>query len=208
VSFDEVRFPTDISLGASGGPERRTDIVQLASGFEERNSTWANSRRRWDAGYGVKTLDDLSKVVDFFEARMGRLYGFRWRDGMDFKSCRPSAQISAADQALGTGTGAGASFQLKKAYTSGGRTWLRTITKPVRGAVKVAVAGAEKIEGTDFTVDYATGLVTINATLAAAITAGFEFDVPARFDTDKLEISLEAFKGGSIPQIPIVEIRV
>ena len=89
VAFHEVRFPTAIAFGASGGPERRTDIVTLGSGFEERNSRWADSRRRYNAGYGVRTLDDLHVVLAFFEERRGRLYGFRWLDRIDWKSCAP-----------------------------------------------------------------------------------------------------------------------
>jgi uncharacterized protein (TIGR02217 family) len=103
--FHEVRFPTAISLGAQGGPERRTDIVTVGSGHEQRNARWAHSRRSWNAGYGVRSLDDLDLVVAFFEERRGRLYGFRWKDAADWKSCAPAATPSAADQTIGTGTG-------------------------------------------------------------------------------------------------------
>jgi len=80
MAFHEIRFPDNISRGARGGPERRTQIVELASGDEERNASWANSRRRYDAAYGIRRADDLASVVAFFEARNGRLYGFRWKD--------------------------------------------------------------------------------------------------------------------------------
>ena len=79
AQFHEVLFPAALSFGSRGGPERRTEIVTLASGFEERNTPWAHARRRYDAGLGLRGLDDLHRVVAFFEARMGRLYGFRWR---------------------------------------------------------------------------------------------------------------------------------
>jgi uncharacterized protein (TIGR02217 family) len=101
MSFHETRFPTDISRGAQGGPERRTDVVVLGSGFEERNARWANSRRAWNAGYGIKSLDDLHAVIAFFEERRGKLYGFRWKDHADFKSCPPQSSIAATDQQLG-----------------------------------------------------------------------------------------------------------
>src|SRR5215470_19731097 len=103
MAFHEVLFPTSVALGASGGPERRTEVVQLASGFEERNALWAQSRRRWNAGMGVKTLDDLHAVIAFFEARLGRLHGFRFKDALDHKSCAPGAAVSPLDQALGAG---------------------------------------------------------------------------------------------------------
>ena len=63
MAFHEVRFPDDISRGARGGPERRTQVVELASGDEERNASWADSRRRYDAAYGIRRADDLAAVV-------------------------------------------------------------------------------------------------------------------------------------------------
>ena len=97
MNFHDVRFPTDISRGAQGGPERRTEIVTLGSGHEERNSRWADSRRSYNAGYGVKSLDDLHAVIAFFEERRGRLFGFRWKDHLDFKSGAPQAAVTASD---------------------------------------------------------------------------------------------------------------
>ena len=107
MNFHEVRFPAALSVGSSGGPERRTEIVTLSNGFEERNSPWAHSRRRYDAGLGVRSLDDLAEVIAFFEARHGQLYGFRWKDWTDYKSCAPSAAPRRTDQVLGTGDGGG-----------------------------------------------------------------------------------------------------
>jgi uncharacterized protein (TIGR02217 family) len=212
MSFHEVRFPTDIARGAQGGPERRTDVVVLGSGFEERNSRWADSRRSYNAGYGVKSLDDLSAVIAFFEERRGRLYGFRWRDHADHKSCAPGAVPSPLDQAIGTGDAVETSFQLVKTYGAAHAPWVRIVKKPVVGTVRIAVAGAEQDEGADFTVDAATGLITFLPGhvpgAAAAVTAGFEFDVPVRFDTDRLEINLQGFQHGAIPHIPVVEIRL
>ena len=210
--FHEIRFPTAISLGASGGPERRTDIVVLGSGHEERNQRWADSRRRYEAGYGVKSLDDLQAVIAFFEERRGRLHGFRWKDHADYKSCAFASAPTEEDQPIGTGDGATAEFQLVKHYGASFAPWSREITKPVLSTVKVAVDGALLTEGADYFLDYATGLVTFDAgsipAADAAITAGFEFDVPARFDTDRLEINLQGFGHGSIPSVPIVEIRI
>ncbi len=211
MSFHDIRFPTAISFGATGGPERRTDIVVLGSGREERNQRWADSRRRYDAGYGLKTLDDLEAVVAFFEERRGRLHGFRWKDHADFKSCAASASPAATDQIIGTGDGATPSFQLVKAYGAAFAPWSREIAKPVAGSVLVSVDGVAQSEGADFTCDSATGLVTFDAGaipgIGAVVTAGFEFDVPVRFDSDRLEISLDGFRHGSIPSIPVVEVR-
>lgn len=210
MSFHNVRFPTAISRGATGGPERRTDVVILGSGYEERNSRWADSRRAYNAGYGIKSLDELHAVIAFFEERRGRLYGFRWKDHADWRSGPPAAAPSAFDQQLGIGDGTKAAFQLVKQYGSTYAPWQRAVTKPVSGSVLVAIDGTP-VSDTAFVVDDLTGLVTFQPghvpATGAIITAGFAFDVPVRFDTDKLEVDLSGFQHGAIPSIPIVEIR-
>lgn len=207
MAFHEVRFPDNISRGARGGPERRTQIVEMASGDEERNASWADSRRRYDASYGVRKADDLAAVTAFFEARRGRLYGFRWKDWADYKSGVPSAIPAATDQPIGTGSGAATSFQLVKLYTSGAQSWTRTITKPVAGTVALALNGVTQITG--WTVNTTTGTVTFAAAPApgVVIAAGFEFDVPVRFDTDTLDVTLDFERLGSITSIPLIEVR-
>jgi uncharacterized protein (TIGR02217 family) len=210
ADFHEVRFPLDVSLGSRGGPVRRTDVVTLASGREHRNSRWAHSRRRYDAGLGVRTIDALHAVIAFFEERRGRLHGFRFRDRVDHRSGPPSRPVGPLDQRIGTGDGATRSFPLVKTYGTGASAYARPIPKPVGGSVRVAVAGSERAIGAEFTCDPATGVVAFATAPAsgAAITAGFEFDVPVRFDTDELEIDLSAFEAGAVPRIPLVEILV
>jgi uncharacterized protein (TIGR02217 family) len=209
-SFHEVRFPTAIALGARGGPTRMTDVVTLGSGNEVRNARWADARRRWDAGWGIKDFAALSEVVSFFEERRGRLYGFRWRDRLDNSSAAPGTAVTPADQVLGTGDGAARVFQLAKRYGSGIDPYLRPIVKPVAGSVRVAADGVELTIGEEVSVDETTGRVTFAAAPASgiALTAGFSFDVPVRFDTDALEIDLSGFESGAIPSVPVIEIRV
>lgn len=205
MSFHEIRFPTAIALHSSGGPERKTEIVTLGSGFEERNAVWANSRRRYDVGYGVKTLDDLHAVIAFFEARLARLYGFRFKDFADFKSCAPQEAITPTDQPIATGDGTTKTFQLAKTYVSGAASWTRAIKKPV--TARAAINGTETMA---FTLDTTTGQITFATAPAeaAAIAAGFEFDTPVRFNTDSLLVNLSNFAAGEIPSIPIVEIAL
>jgi uncharacterized protein (TIGR02217 family) len=207
MAFHEIRFPTAIAFHSTGGPERKTEIVTLGSGYEERNGVWIASRRRYDVGYGVKTLDDIHAVIAFFEARAGRLYGFRFSDFTDFKSCAPAAAITPVDQLLGNGDGVTRSFALKKTYVSGPASWARAIAKPVAGSVRVAIGG---IETSAFAVDNTTGVATFATAPASGtvLTAGFAFDVPVRFDTDSLSVNLANFRAGEIPSIPLVEIRV
>lgn len=207
TNFHETLFPLDISLNAEGGPVRKTDIVTLVSGHEERNSLWASSRRSWNAGYGVKSMADIEKVTEFFEARRGRLYGFRFRDPFDHQSSAYGKPRGAEDQIIATGDGATLAFQLTKLYANGGASYQRRIAKPVAGSVRVAIDGAET---TAFTEDETTGVVTLAAPPAAGavITAGFTFDCPVRFDSDALRINLAAFRAGDIPSIPLIEVIV
>jgi len=207
MAFHEVRFPDNISRGARGGPERRTQIVELASGDEERNASWANSRRRYDVAYGIRRADDLATVVAFFEARNSRLHGFRYKDWGDYKSSLPSQPLTPTDQLIGTGNGIVTSFALLKHYTSGAQAWTRAIAKPVAGSVRIALGGVEQMSG--WSVDTTTGVVSFNTApgVGVVITAGFEFDVPVRFDTDTLDVTLDIERLGSITSIPLLEIR-
>lgn len=211
MSFHDVLFPAAISRGSQGGPERRTDVVVLGSGHEQRNSRWADSRRSYNAGYGVKSLDDIDAVVRFFEERRGRFHGFRWRDHADHKSCVPSGTPGPFDQVIATGDGTVATFQLGKTYGLAHAPYFRRVTKPVGGTVAIAVGGVVEA-ATSYVVDHATGLVTFAPAhipaAGAPVSAGFMFDVPVRFDTDKLELSVLGVQHGEIPNIPIVEVRI
>lgn len=200
--FDEVRLPARLAFGSTGGVERRTEVVELASGYERRSTPWAMGRRRYLIGAGLRSLDDMAALTGFFEARQGRLRGFRFRDFADFKSCAPSGEVAATDQVIGTGDGERTGFALVKAYG----TVRRTIAKPLAETVRVAVDG---VETQAFVVDETTGVVTLEAVvqIGAVVTAGFWFDTPVRFDTDRLEVTLESFEAGRMAAVPLKEIR-
>lgn len=210
MAFHEVRFPASLSFGSVGGPERKTEIVTLSNGFEERNTPWAHARRRYDAGMGLRSLDDLEALVAFFEARAGQLHGFRWKDWSDYKSCPPSRNPSFADQRIALGDGNTRVFQLKKAYVSGPARYERLITKPVEGTVRAGVGGDERFPNSDYTVDHKTGQITFMdpPEPGAEVTAGFEFDVPVRFATDRIAVSVASFQAGEMPEIPVLEVRI
>jgi len=208
-SFHEVRFPTDLALGATGGPVRSTEVITLGSGREQRNTRWANSRRRYNVGYGVKTIDDLHRVLEFFEERRGRLFGFRFRDPMDFRSSAPGQNFSAIDQVLGVGDGDKIRFPLTKTYGSGEAVYTRRISKPVLASLIVAVDG--EIQSPDnYHFNPETGEIVFPESAVPqegkTITAGYEFDVPVRFDTDEISVNLSHFDAGDIPSIPLMEL--
>lgn len=210
MGFHEVRFPANLSFGSVGGPERRTEIVTLVNGFEERNSPWADSRRRYDAGVGLRNLDDLEALIAFFEARRGQLHGFRWKDWADFKSSPASRATGFEDQVIGVGDAQRSAFQLAKTYRSGGWSYDRPIAKPVAGSVLVGIEGVPMTLGVDFEVDATTGVVALAdpPPNGARVTAGFEFDVPVRFDTDRIQVSVASFQAGDVPVVPVIEVRL
>ncbi len=210
MGFHEVRFPANLSFGSVGGPERRTDVVTLANGFEERNTPWAHSRRRYDAGISMRSLDDIETLIAFFEARRGQLFAFRWKDWADYKSGLASGNVSYDDQVVGVGDGATRSFSLIKTYRSGENTYQRPVLKPVLGTVRAGVEDEELLEAVDYDVDVTTGIITFSHApdLGREVTAGFEFDVPVRFDTDRILTSVASFQAGDVPNVPVVEVRV
>jgi len=205
MAFHEVRLPARLAFGSTGGVERRTDVVTLASGFERRSSPWAMGRRRYLIGANLRSLADMAELTAFFEARRGRLYGFRFRDFADFASCGPGETPAAMDQVIGTGTGTRTTFSLVKAYGD----VARPIAKPVGGSARVAVGGME-LSTDAFAVDPITGLVTLDTApgVGVAVTAGFLFDTPVRFDADRLEVTLESFGAGRMAAVPLIEVRI
>lgn len=201
-TFHDVRFPLPLAFGASGGPQIHTEIITLANGREQRNATRASSRRRYDAGVGVKSLQDIQTLIAFFEARRGQLHGFRFYDPMDHAS---ADTISATDQTIGIGDGTTQSFQLVKSYGDMSGEWQRPISKPVAGSVLMAVDGNVT---SAFSVDVSTGIVSFTSAPApgAVLAAGYAFDVAVRFDTDQLSTSLESFGAGGAVHVPLIEI--
>lgn len=199
MAFVETRFPVDISFGSSGGPEYSTDVILMHSGHEQRNVNWSQARARYNVAHGVKTQAQLDALIAFFRARKGRADSFRFKDWTDYK---------ATAQLMGQGNGSNTTFQLKKLYTSGGVTETRDIKKPVSGTTKVYAAGIWQTTGVS--VDNATGVVTFTTAPAngVQITADYEFDVPVRFDTDRLSASMDAYGVHSWNDIPLVEVRV
>ena len=209
MEFHDVRLPARLAFGSSGGVERRTEVVTLASGFERRSTPWAHGRRRYLVGAGIRSLDDVAALTAFFEARRGRLHAFRFKDFADWKSCAPSQTPSSSDQFLGTGDGSTRDYALIKRYGPDADAYVRTITKPVAGSLKVAVAGRE-LSPSAFRLNALSGGVTLTLAPAAgaAVTAGFAFDTPVRFDTDRLDVTLEGFEAGRMVAAPLIEVRL
>lgn len=199
MSFHEVRFPENISLGAKGGPEFNTNILTMISGKEQRNINWSESRNKYDISTNIKSKTRIEELLAFFNARKGRAYGFRFKDWSDYK---------VAAESLGLGDGIKTDFQLTKTYSNGSEKYVRTINKPVEGTVKVYVDDVEMLAG--WAVDSSAGILSFSVAPMqdSVIKADFEFDVPVRFNHDNLEISMNSVNSGQIEKIELVEIKL
>ncbi len=193
MSFVEVQFPTDISYGATGGPMFLTDVVTTISGHEQRNSKWSQARARYNVASGVKTEAQWQSLIAFFRARRGKAVGFRFKDWSDYQAINQPLQSLGDDE-----------YQMVKRYVSGAVVAERIITKPGAGSVKLYRNSLLQASG--WSVDTATGIIT--TALTGTLTVDYEFDVPVRFDTDELALSMDSFNAGSWNNIPLIEVRV
>ena len=207
TTFHDVRFPTDISFGSSGGPMFSTTIISSFTGYEQRNINWIDARAKYNVAFGVRKPAQLEQLITFFRARRGRGYAFRYQDWQDYKSCAIDTTPTGLDQVIGIGNGSNKVFKLQKTYTSGTYNYIRPITKPVSGSVVIAVSGVI-LQTSAYNVNTLTGDITMNTAPAngATVTAGFLFDVPVRFDMDYLATSIEQYGVGSALDIKIVEV--
>ena len=208
MSFDEVSLPLRVRYGSSGGPEFLTEVVTIQGGYERRNQCWSQARRRFDARGGVCSAADAALLLSFFQARAGRARGFRVKDWSDFTSASDGVSPNDwRDQIIGHGDGVATQFQLVKNYGSADVRYVREIRKPVSASVNIGVNGV-KYE-TEWSVDATTGIVTFAQAPAngATITAGFTFDVPVRFDTDRLNLTA-LDKNIERTEVPLIEVRV
>ena len=199
MTFHDVRFPDDISYGASGGPGYNTDVITVKSGKERRNANWAMGRCSWDVSTGLKNQADLDKLIAFFRARLGKAYAFRFKDWTDYRMAR---------QQVASGDGIATAFQLVKAYTDdGGYQVSRDITKPVESTVQIWLGDAPQASG--WACDPLSGIVTFAAAPAAGavIEASCQFDVPARFDTDQMKASIEAHEVFTWGSVLVTEVK-
>lgn len=215
MAHHDVQLPEDVERGVVGGPRFKTRVLELESGFEQRNIDWSQTRGEWDLSYGLMSLEDnllgtfIHLVRDFFFARNGRAHSFNFKDWSDFE-IGDVDNPTTVNQQIGTGDGAQTSFPIFKRYSSGGFNHDRTIKKivPLRSAV--LIDNVLKTEGPDYTLDDTTGIVIFSTAPAGAevVAVACEFLVPVRFSDDHFRISVQTFQVGAVPSLPIQEIRI
>jgi uncharacterized protein (TIGR02217 family) len=185
MSFLETpRFPLCPNYGYTASPQYSVTISQTASGIENRNRNWQRALNIYGIQIGPRREVEIQELLEFWHAMGGTECGFRFKDYADYKSCRVNESVSATDQVLVLDTSSAGGYQLIKTYQYGTRQQVRKIIKPVIDTVIIADNGVPKTEGADWEMDYTSGYLMIDFTPVGQITAGFEFDVPVRFDSE------------------------
>jgi uncharacterized protein (TIGR02217 family) len=200
MSFHEILFPEDISYGSSGGPGFNTTVIELTSGHEQRNINWSEVKSKYDVSHGIKIRAQMEELLDFFYARNGKAYGFRFKDWMDYRLTL---------EPIGIGDGVKTQFQVIKTYEPQGYPYTRKIRKLNPGTIIVHVDAALMTQPAQVTVDNNTGLLTFAVAPLAGKTiyVDGEFHVPVRFDIDEVNITHDDWETMSWPSIPLVEIK-
>ena len=177
--YESPRFPERIGMGAQGGPGFATEVVAVESGREKRNARWPYPRHEWDVSHGLRNQADFFALRAFFLAvGGGKAHGFRYKDWADFEATLAEGVVAGITSTT---------FQLVKRYTSGALTKDRPVTKPIASGFVLKNSGTTLVLTTDYTVNTVTGVVTtVVPRTAANLTWSGSFDVPMRFDTDKL----------------------
>lgn len=196
--FNETRLLDCVAYGSEFGQEFSTRIVSLRNGFERRNINWSMPLGRHSINYNALKPEDHIKVRGAHMASMGSAIPFRFKDWTDYR---------AAGELIGEGTGSSQLLQLVKSYSFGPVTLQRIIKKPVATTVVIYVDGTPNAA----TIDFLTGLVTITATEGAVITWSGEFDVPVRFESDRLDVEPVAHMQNDFAltcSVDLVEVRL
>ena len=186
-----TRLPPNIEQGAVFDLTRRVEIVELANGFEERNTPQANHRRRITLSYGANDTAAIRAIRDAWSVTLGPVHAFRFKDWSDYKTSADGAAPTALDQQIGIGDGVAPAFQLSKTVSFGANSYTHPVKAPESGTVLLAIDGVAQVEGTDYTLDYDTGIVTfaVAPALGLAVTAGCRFDVWVRFERAEFSMS-------------------
>ena len=203
-AFDDVLYPLALGRDAGVSAEFSTSVMVTASGHERRGSHWSDARLHFDVGPGIRSEAELGTLIAFFRARRGAARGFRLRDPFDFSSNGMTGAPTAADQLLGTGDGLTARFRLRKRY-AGPEPQVRWITRPRAESVLVSVGG---VPMGAWTLEPGGWIALAEAPGAGVeVRAGFLFDVPVRFESDRLDVTGANFAAGEAPSVPLVEVR-
>lgn len=211
--FKDVYLVADfLGTPCISSPRWSTDLVMVDSGAERVNQRWAHPLHTYTLPQAIRNHNDIEAVHDHWMVMRGPLYTWPFRDPLDFASVAlelPNVEptISATDQSIGTGDGLTQAFQLKKTYTRGAQTYTRNIYLPIESSLIVALDGTPTVA---FSTDRETGIITFTAppSPGVAITAGFYFDVPVRFESDDAFGGIvQTYNVSGVADLTLVEVR-
>jgi len=202
IGFHEVRFPEDVSWGSRGGPEFKTQVFTSHRGYEKRNIDWSQPMMSFDASYGIKTDAQIIEVLSFFNARQGRLYGFRYKNWSNY-------QILSGP--ITTGDGVSRRLAIYKFYGFPGNQFYKRLRKIVRGSVTgVSIGDTPLTEGVDFRIDYDSGEIALNTPAGYGVPVfaqTLEFDEPVHFEDDSMQNVIEQWNNNSLSSLDLMGIR-
>lgn len=191
-----MRFPVDISYGATGGPSWNTEVVRVVSGGEKRNRLWSTPQYRFDCAHGVKSQDQLNILLDFFYDVGGRAIPFRFKNWAEYQLTKQNSEIQRPTTDK---------LYIYKVYS----TYSRRISKIVDGTFKLYANDILVTNG--YSLDIDTGIITLsnpdNYNQSTIFKVECEFDFWVRFDTDEMLVSIDNYNVYSWGQIPLVEVR-
>lgn len=177
MSFIDERLLECVTFGTAGGPTWFTRKVTLKSGVTRRNANRSRPQYRFAILYRNLAPALHQEVINAYNACMGGVHSFRFKDWADYQvenAVLPNVGIGGSEE-----------IQLYKPYTFGDETLYRPIRKPVDGSVLMFSNGSPF----SYSVNYDTGIATVDAELGAQISWSGEFDVPVMFEDDELQFS-------------------
>ena len=210
MTIPAYRLPEHIEKGSGFGPMFKNVIQEAIAGNEQRFAQWTHCRGVGDISYALLNSTDLTgdfaAILHVWRAHFGSLYPFRFKDWSDY---------TVEDELFGTGDGSETEFQLVKTYdpsmillnSAGSLFYVRSIVMPVVSTVAIEVDGTPKVVTTDYTIG-AGGVITFTSPPANGkeITWTGEFDIPVRFDMEKLPVILNEGDQVAIGSMPIKEV--
>lgn len=197
--IDSVRLPEDVERGVRGGPLFSTSVLRSDGGGTSTNQNWTYPLYQGRIGYGLQSKSSLIAVQNFFWARRGRLRGFLFRDWSDYE---------LTNQQIGVGDGVTLNWPIVRTYSDTVLPFTRPITRPIEAGLNVYIDGVllslaswSLLAGGIVRIPVAVGVGDI-----ITVSDGF-FDIPVMFNTDQLDMEMQLWNAGSVPEIPISEVR-
>ena len=157
--YADVILPASImAAGVTGRNIRRNVRTVARNGRVQINVGSDITQRQYEFGSVPLALADWQTIEGLHEVTDGGAFGFLLQDPKDARSLITEGVATALTSTT---------FQLYKTYTSAGstRTKLRKITRPLAAGVDIKVSGVSLTVTTQYTLDTATGIVTVTAKL-------------------------------------------